>query len=55
MSEEHLKTTLKALKDRFGLQESELMKYPATLLMGTRLLTFVRWYTMNMVLISCMS
>ncbi len=32
MSEEHLKTTLKALKERFGLQESELMKYPPTLM-----------------------
>lgn len=31
MSEEHLKTTLKALKDRFSLRESELMKYPPTL------------------------
>jgi NADH-quinone oxidoreductase subunit C len=31
MSEEHLKTTLKALKDRYGLRESELMKYPPTL------------------------
>src|SRR5512135_267745 len=31
MSEDHLKTTLKALKDRFGLKESELMKYPPTL------------------------
>lgn len=31
MSEEHLKTTLKGLKDRFGLKESELMKYPPTL------------------------
>ena len=28
MSEEHLKTTLKAIKDRFGLQDSALMKYP---------------------------
>ncbi|OGO60780.1 MAG: hypothetical protein A2032_06685, partial [Chloroflexi bacterium RBG_19FT_COMBO_49_13] len=31
MSEEHLKLTLKALKDRFGLQASQLMKYPPTL------------------------
>jgi NADH-quinone oxidoreductase subunit C len=31
MSEEHLKLTLKALKDRFGLQESVLMKYPPAL------------------------
>jgi len=31
MSEEHLKLTLKALKDRFGLQESRLMKYPLAL------------------------
>jgi len=31
MSEDHLKTTIKALKDRFGLQESDLMKYPPTL------------------------
>ncbi len=31
MSEEHLKATLKALKERFGLQDSELMKYPPTL------------------------
>jgi NADH-quinone oxidoreductase subunit C len=32
MSEEHLKTTLKSLKERFGLQDSEHMKYPPTLL-----------------------
>ncbi len=31
MSEEHLKTTLKAIKERFNLQEAELMKYPPTL------------------------
>lgn len=31
MSEDHLKTTIKALKERFGLQESDLMKYPPTL------------------------
>jgi NADH-quinone oxidoreductase subunit C len=31
MSEEHLKLTLKALKDRFGLQDSQLMKYPPAL------------------------
>jgi NADH-quinone oxidoreductase subunit C len=31
MSEEHLKTTLKAIKDRFGLQDSVLMKYPPAL------------------------
>ena len=31
MPEEHLKTTLKALKERFGLKESDLMKYPPTL------------------------
>lgn len=31
MSDEHLKTTLKALKDRFSLTESDLMKYPPTL------------------------
>jgi len=31
MSEEHLKLTLKALKDRFGLQTSQLMKYPPAL------------------------
>jgi NADH-quinone oxidoreductase subunit C len=31
MSEEHLKITLKALKDRFGLQDSKLMKYPPAL------------------------
>ncbi len=31
MSEDHLKTAIKALKERFGLQESELMKYPPTL------------------------
>ena len=28
MSEEHLKTTLKAIKDRFGLSDAVLMKYP---------------------------
>jgi NADH-quinone oxidoreductase subunit C len=32
MSEEHLKTTIKALKERFGMQESALMKYPPTLM-----------------------
>jgi len=32
MSEEHLKTTLKSLKERFSLKESELMKYPPTLM-----------------------
>jgi NADH-quinone oxidoreductase subunit C len=32
MAEEHLKTTLKALKARFNLHESDLMKYPPTLL-----------------------
>jgi NADH-quinone oxidoreductase subunit C len=32
MSEEHLKSTLKALKDKFSLQESELMRYPPTLM-----------------------
>jgi NADH-quinone oxidoreductase subunit C len=31
MSDEHLKPALKALKDRFGLRESHLMKYPPTL------------------------
>jgi NADH-quinone oxidoreductase subunit C len=31
MSEEHLKTTLKAIKDRFGLQDALLMKYPPAL------------------------
>lgn len=31
MSEEHLKNTLKALKERFALSDSELMKYPPTL------------------------
>ncbi len=31
MSEEHLKSTLKALKERFGLHESDVMKYPPTL------------------------
>jgi NADH-quinone oxidoreductase subunit C len=31
MSEEHLKTTLIAIKDRFGLQDAELMKYPPAL------------------------
>jgi NADH-quinone oxidoreductase subunit C len=31
MSEEHLKTTFKALKERFGLHEYELMEYPPTL------------------------
>ena len=31
MSEEHLKTTLKAIKDRFGLHDSALMKYPPAL------------------------
>jgi NADH-quinone oxidoreductase subunit C len=32
MSEEHLKTTLKALKDRYGLKEAEFMKYPPALI-----------------------
>jgi NADH-quinone oxidoreductase subunit C len=32
MSEEHLKRTLKAIKERFSLQDSELMKYPPTLI-----------------------
>jgi len=32
MSEEHLKKTLKALKDRYNLNESELMNYPPTLM-----------------------
>ncbi len=32
MSEEHLKSALKALRERYGLQESELMKYPPTLM-----------------------
>jgi NADH-quinone oxidoreductase subunit C len=32
MSEEHLKTTLKALKGRYNLSESELMTYPPTLM-----------------------
>jgi len=32
MAEEHLRITLKALKDRFSLKESELMKYPPTLM-----------------------
>lgn len=31
MSDEHLKLTLKALKDRFGIHESEFMKYPPTM------------------------
>lgn len=31
MSEEHLRTTIKAIKERFGLQESDLMTYPPTL------------------------
>ena len=31
MSEEHLALTLKAIKDRFGLETSELMKYPPAL------------------------
>jgi NADH-quinone oxidoreductase subunit C len=31
MSEEHLKKTIKAIKGRFGLKESELMSYPPTL------------------------
>ncbi len=31
MSEEHLKTTLKAIKERFGLHDSDIMKYPPTL------------------------
>jgi NADH-quinone oxidoreductase subunit C len=34
MSEEHLKTILKTIKERFGLQEAEIMKYPPTLLVG---------------------
>lgn len=32
MSEEHLKTTLKSLKERFGLQDAEIMNYPPTLI-----------------------
>ena len=36
MSEEHLTTTLKAIKERFGLQDSELMKYPPTLVADPR-------------------
>jgi NADH-quinone oxidoreductase subunit C len=32
MSEEHLKSTLKTLKERFNLQESELMKAPPALM-----------------------
>ncbi len=36
MSEEHLKTTLKSLKERFSLKESELMKYPPTLMAEAR-------------------
>jgi NADH-quinone oxidoreductase subunit C len=32
MSEQHLKTTLKALKDRYNLAQSELMTYPPTLM-----------------------
>jgi NADH-quinone oxidoreductase subunit C len=31
MSEEHLKTTLKEIKDRFGLHDAEIMKYPPAL------------------------
>lgn len=31
MTEEHLKSTLKAIKERFGLQEAEIMKYPPAL------------------------
>jgi NADH-quinone oxidoreductase subunit C len=31
MSEEHLRMTLKAMKERFGLKESEFMKYPPAL------------------------
>ena len=31
MSDEHLKLTLKSLKDRFGVPESQLMKYPPTM------------------------
>lgn len=31
MSEEHLKLTLKAMKERFHLHDSELMKYPPAL------------------------
>lgn len=34
MSEEHLKTTLKAIKERFSLQEAEIMHYPPTLMAG---------------------
>jgi NADH-quinone oxidoreductase subunit C len=34
MSEDYLKSTLKALKERFSLRESELMTYPPTLLVG---------------------
>lgn len=32
MSEEHLKSTIKAIKERFGLTESDLMSYPPTLM-----------------------
>jgi NADH-quinone oxidoreductase subunit C len=31
MSEEHLRKTLRTIKERFGLAESELMSYPPTL------------------------
>jgi NADH-quinone oxidoreductase subunit C len=34
MSEEHLKTTIKSVKERFGLQDSELMKYPPALIVA---------------------
>jgi NADH-quinone oxidoreductase subunit C len=32
MSEEHLKITLKTLRERFGLHEAEFMSYPPTLM-----------------------
>jgi len=32
MTEEHLKAALKALKERFGLQDAEVQKYPVALL-----------------------
>jgi len=34
MAEEHLKSTIKAIKQRFGLEEAEMMKYPPALMAG---------------------
>ena len=43
MSEEHLKSTLKAIKQRFNLQDAEIMIYPPTLLANPNQIVEISW------------